>query len=205
MQRLKIVWQKYPLVSLFVFVLFIGCSICTILTYRIFYDLTHDFSAHVKGDLRYELDGKGSFGGGCNPTRTRCRRYYISLKDPDIGSITFNLPADLHTGTYNLQPDFEITSHNEASAEVSLYDEVGIGYIFDNEHVISGHIIIKRLPGECYDEIRGEFEVRLSKSGRFGTHKRTVDIEITGDFDFDPYVYYDHQGLPVYCEPPFAW
>ncbi|KAB2865591.1 MAG: hypothetical protein F9K46_03675 [Anaerolineae bacterium] len=55
-QRLKTIWKKYPLVSIFVFVVFIGCSVCMILTYRIFHDLSNDFTIHVSGDLDQKLE-----------------------------------------------------------------------------------------------------------------------------------------------------
>ncbi len=128
--------------------------------------------------------------------------YDLRFYDEESGTITIWLQDHLDTDTYQLKAS---TSDHRAQISVVLTDEQGIKYGFDSEDVISGYVTIKQVPRECYDEIRGEFEVRLSKTGRFGTHKRTVDIEIKGDFDFDPYVYYDHQGVRVYCEPEFAW
>ncbi len=203
-QRLTTIWKKYPLVSIFVFVLFIGCSVCAILTYRIFHDLSNDFTIHISGDLDQKLeDGYVSLrNNNCQQAPSTFCTYRLSFYAEEYGEVTIWLHDHLDADTYHLGSS---SSDNRAQISVDLMDEQGINYRFDSGDVISGYVTIKQVPHECYEEIRGEFEVRLSKTGRFGTHKRTVDIEIKGDFDFDPYAYFDPQGAGVYCEPPLAW
>ncbi len=158
-------------------------TVCgAVMVYRFIYDQFNDFNVNVSGDFERNLIGDGNWGGSVMLWADNHENVIIRFPD--------DLPPEL--GRHEFGPisrDYQL--------EVSLNTKNGNEFIFPPDSVVSGYVILKNIPDDCYEEIRGSFQA-VMKSGTF-------EIEVKGNFDFDPYVYYEDDGDIVPCELPFAW
>lgn len=172
--------NKHPFIT--AFTLAAAVTVCgAVMVYRFIFDQFNDFNVNVSGDFERNLTGDGFGSGG------------VSLWSKNDEHIRISFPNDLppERGRHEFGPisrDYQL--------EVSLNTNYGNEFVFPPDSVVSGYVTLKNIPDECYEEIRGTFQA-VMKSGTF-------EIEVKGNFDFDPYVYYEDDGDIVPCELPFG-
>lgn len=173
--------NKHPFITASILAVVVtACGV--FMVYRFIYDQFNDFTVNVSGDFERKLTGDGNGVGN------------VSLWADNHENVTISFPDDLppERGRHEFGPN-----SNDYQLEVTLNTKGGNEVVFMSDSVVSGYVILKNIPDDCYEEIRGTFQA-LMKSGTF-------EIEIKGNFDFDPYVYYEDDGDIVPCDPPLTW